>query len=181
MDINEIIGQELAEFARDYDRPRRDFGDRTRVPKVHKFQGKEYAKNRESNDETYELRAKVMKYIYDSKNLVKRVLGYEQPRVNMRVVDWSPERVILQNALACATGHGTGVILIPAATISRKWDKYLKAIVYHEILHATYCVRHDESSPLMHPIISTPPIPDAELDKLFIDHVKKSGKVGKKM
>jgi hypothetical protein len=178
MDINEIISQELAEFARDYDRPRRDYGDRTRVPKTHKWKGKEYAKNRESNDETHELRRKVMQYIYDAKNLVKKAFDYDQPRVNMRIVDWSPERVILQNALACATGHGTGVILIPAATISSgKWERHLKSIVYHEILHATYCVEHDESSPLMHPIITKKPLEGKELDKWFIKHVKESGKV----
>jgi len=178
MDINEIINQELTEFARDYDRPRRDYGDRTRVPKSHKHKGKEYAKNRESNEETHELRRTVMKYIYDAKNLVKKELGYDQPRVNMRVVDWSPERVILQNALACATGYGTGVILIPKATISgSKWERHLKSIVYHEILHATYCVEHDETSPLMHPNISWKPLEGEELDRLFIDHVKKSGKV----
>ena len=178
MDINEIIDQELAEFARDYDRPRRYYGDRTRVPKTHKHKGKEYAKNRESSDETHELRRTVMKYIYDAKNLVKRELGYDQPRVNMRVVDWSPERVILQNALACATGYGTGVILIPAATIAgSKWERHLKSIVYHEILHATYCVEHDESSPLMHPIITKKPLEGKELDNWFIKHVKESGKV----
>jgi hypothetical protein len=179
MDIKEIIDQELAEFARDYDRPRRDYGDRKRVPKVHKAQGKAYATNRESNDETHALRAKVMRYIYDAKNLVRKEFGYNQPRVNMRVVDWSPERVILNNALACATGYGTGVILVPAATISGKWEKHLKSIVYHEILHATYCVEHDDSSPLMHPIITRVPLQGEELDKWFIKHVKESGKVKK--
>jgi len=179
MDINEIIGQELAEFARDYDRPRRDYGDRKpRKPKEWKAGDEVYARNREMGDETYALKKKAMSYIYEAKNLVKRTFGVDMPRITLRIVDYPPESIISRNFLGCATGYGTDTVLIPAPTFEKKYS--LKHIVFHEILHAAYCVPHIESSPLMKPVIGLKPLPDEELNRLFIEHVKESGKIKKR-
>ena len=175
MDIKEIIDQELAEFARNYDRPRRDYGDRTRKPKEWKSCGDIYARNRESNDETHALRKKAMQYIYEAKNLVKKTFGVDMPRITIRIVDYPPESIISRNFLGCATGYGTDTILIPAPTFETKYS--LKHIVYHEILHAAYCVPHIKSSKLMNATISSTSLSDEVLDALFIEHVKESGKI----
>ena len=85
MDITEIINQELVEFARNYDRPRRDYGDRKqRKPKEYKHGDDTYARNREMNDDTYALKKKALKYIYEAKNLVKKNFGVDMLKTALR-------------------------------------------------------------------------------------------------
>jgi len=170
MNIEKIANDVIVEFARDYDRPRRDYGDRPR--RGREYTPKGYIK-KDMNPETYALRRRVIEIIYEAKNLARKELGIDLPRIQARIVDKDPESVLKRNALGTAC-LGTSEIWIPKDTLDSTYYN-LKSIVFHEILHAAYCVPHIKSSPLMSAYYAK--MTDEDINKWFIKHVKESGKV----
>lgn len=120
--------------------------------------------NREMNDETYRLRRIVMDYIYRA----KRLLNGNMPRVDVRIVDLKPEAADKKSALGLAyTGQRS--LFIPARSIEEGYD--LHYIVFHEILHAAFGIKHNERSPLMQTYYRNDLSPE-EIDRLFLKHVR---------
>ena len=114
------------------------------------------------NDETYKLRKAAMKYIYMAKDLLKKN-GIDMPRISIRITDTTPENhQILGSALM-----NKKYIWIPAKSIEGKYD--LHEIVFHELLHAVYGVRHDESDLLMGKYHKGS-LGAAKVNKLFLKH-----------
>ena len=149
---------------------------------LHEAKGKKYKgkrkdkfqayghKNRDMNPETYKLRRAVMDYIYRAKKL----LGGKLPRINVRITDLSPEKVL--KGVMGAAEMGGNTIWIPATSITHGYD--LQHIVYHELLHAAFDIPHIPSSKLMSATSDLKKFtsPD-KLDDMFVKHLKEVGKV----
>jgi len=177
--VNEEIDN-LTERERRYRRRKRDPQRQPRVGREFKIGDATYAKSLASSDRTFAMRKEVTNYVYEARDLVKNHFGVTPPRVTYRIVDWTPNEVIkMDNAIGCATAMGSRVILIPASLFGEKAMTgiiYLRHIVFHELLHAIYCVHHDNSSPLMQPSLPKKKLSDEEMDKWYIKHVEESGK-----
>ena len=100
-------------------------------------------KNRKMNSDTYSLRREVMAHVYEAKRLVPSL-----PRVNVRITDLIDKH---GTELGRATMGGPCTVWIPASTVARE---DLRHVVFHEILHAAYGVKHDSTCPLMAPRVS---------------------------
>lgn len=122
-------------------------------------------KNKEMNDNTYALRRKVIELIYEAKELVPTL-----PRVDVRICH-------TDKTGSCILGVGRmkqNVIWIAEESISSDWVN-LRHVVFHELLHAVYGIKHDEKCPLMkaqHHL----GLNKAECHKHFMKWVKKSTK-----
>jgi hypothetical protein len=108
-------------------------------------------KNKDMNSSVYELRKKVMGYVYEAKELA------ELPRITIRVTENH------QTALALAEMKGNIIWVTEQAVSSSEFD--LRTIVFHEILHAVFGVDHDESCNLMKSMHT--PLTKQECHKLF--------------
>ena len=102
--------------------------------------GKKYttkkAKNLKMNDEVYSLRRKVMELIYEFKTIV------EIPRVTVRIIEETG------NILGLGSMDERICVWIPQGVANAPKD-HLREIVYHEIGHAVFKLKHDEKCPLM--------------------------------
>lgn len=152
------------EGRRDYQRRDRNDMD---ISKWNDPHGQSYGNNRDMNNDTYKLRRMVMDYIYRAKKL----LGGDMPRVEVRIVDFSPEAV--RRGVAGLGAMGGHIVwfsgkFLEVTLEDPKWKNYLQELVYHELLHALYAVPHIESSPLMSSRLSPKPIPPEEADAEFI-------------
>lgn len=130
-------------------------------------------RNLKSGDDTYKKRRKVIEQIYDAKKLAKSI-GVELPRIEARIVENDPNTVKAQhlnNAVGIARMN-TNQIWIPENTLVGQYQPYLKEIVFHEILHASFGIQHDENCPLMRSKLGQP-IPDNIVNELFLKHIKK--------
>jgi hypothetical protein len=116
-------------------------------------------KNKEMNEATYKLRRRVMELIYEIKDLA------DIPRVEVRITD-DHERV-----LGLGTMSGTPVIWITERAITAS-DFDLRTVVYHEVLHAVFHIKHDEKCPLMKATHS--PLSKGEAQKHFMKWVKRA-------
>ena len=178
MDIVKIIKEEindLSERERRYNRRERDPNRQPRVGREFKDGDATYAKSLPSGDRTHAMRKEVTNYVYEARDLVRKNFGVTPPKVTYRIVDWTPNEVIaMDNAVGCATGLGSRVILIPASTFG-KYKQYLREIIFHELLHAIYCVPHDDNSPLMRPRLEKVPLSDTEMNEWYVKHVEESG------
>lgn len=117
-------------------------------------------KNKKMNDSTYALRKRVMSFVYEAKKLDPSL-----PRVSVRITDDH------QRHLALAT-VGKKEIWVTEQAITKP-DFDLRTIVFHEIVHACYGVRHDESCILMKSIHK--PLSKSECEKAFMRYVRKGG------
>jgi hypothetical protein len=115
-------------------------------------------KNLQMNDAVYKLRREAIKYIYEAKELC------ELPRITVRITE-NYNRIMGRALLK------DNVIWIPKRSIEDKHD--LRAIVYHEILHAVWAVPHNKNCPLMSPYLQN--LSKQQADKLFIKYAKKYG------
>jgi predicted metal-dependent hydrolase len=95
-------------------------------------------KNLEMNDQVFELRQKVMKYVYDAKEL----LGGKMERVEVRIVE--NEDGTAARASRSRKKH---------ISITMKACEYspavLKRVVFHELVHTLTGFGHDEKCKLM--------------------------------
>ncbi len=115
--------------------------------------------NRAMNNDTYKLRRAVMVYVYEA----KRLLGGNMPRVDVRITDPKDSR-----ELGAAYMRGNS-IFIPANTVVRN---DLRAIVFHELLHAVYGTQHVNKCPLMNPSVMNPT--HGQVTKLFLKYANRS-------
>lgn len=95
-----------------------------------------YAPNKKMNNEIYSLRRNVMNLIYEFKTIV------EIPRVTVRIIEETG------NILGLGSMDDRVCIWIPESVANASKD-HLREIVYHEIGHAVFKLKHDESCPLM--------------------------------
>lgn len=110
--------------------------------------------NLKMNPQTYKLRQDVMRYVNRAGEIVEGL-----PRVNVRITDNHP------TALACAD-MGEGRITIWVSKNAVNQQAKLKYIVFHEILHTAFGVRHsDDPKSIMHPTYHY--LSDAEIEKQF--------------
>ena len=117
-------------------------------------------KNKKMDDQVFTLRRKVMDHVYFAKRLL-RMHGIDLPRINVRITNDHPDRII------GAAYLNSNCIWITEKPISN--SNKLKWIVFHEILHAAYGVQHDGNCDLICPEYKV--IPEAKIDRLFVDHV----------
>ena len=98
------------------------------------------AVNLEMSDAVYALRKQVMDFIYEANEVVKL------PRITVRIAEPNESQVLGVGRL------GECIIWITPRAIAN-YD--LRAIVYHEIIHAVYSAEHNEKCPLMCSTTST--------------------------
>ena len=92
--------------------------------------------DRDMNKATYALRRRVMKFIYQAKAIVP-----DLPRVEVRISD-------MKNCAGLGW-YNTNVIRIDAKHTKETRSVVLKRIVYHEIGHAVFGLKHDSKCPVM--------------------------------
>jgi predicted metal-dependent hydrolase len=100
--------------------------------------------NLKMNDSTYNLRRKVMGYIYEAREIL-----VDMPRVEVRIVE-NEGRV-----LGTATLGGVKHISICERTLGKS-DDYIRTVVFHELAHTLFDAQHNESCPLMSSTIGSP-------------------------
>ena len=116
-------------------------------------------KNRESSQETYELRRKVMNLIYEA----REVVGKENwPRVTIRICED-------KKGGALGVGRmGQNIVWINEITVSGDCAKYLREVVYHELCHALWAIEHNEKCPLMSSTLGgNKPLTKAQCQRIF--------------
>ena len=121
-----------------------------------RFEASHYS-NKQMNPNTYKMRRDVMAYIYEAKKL-----DPSMPRVDVRITEDHRE------ALATARMSDKIIWVSERAVKSGKFD--LRTIVFHELLHAVYGVKHDSLCPLMKPIHT--PLTRALVHKNFKKHLE---------
>lgn len=112
--------------------------------------------NKKMNQDTYILRQEVMKLIYEAKQLVPSL-----PRITVRITHDH------QSILGMGRIGGNQIWISERAISCNEFD--LRAIVFHEILHAVFSLPHDNSCPLMKPVHS--PLSKKEAQNHFIKWV----------
>ena len=96
-------------------------------------------KNFEMNADVYKLRRQVIELIYEAKRGKVNL-----PRISVRIGEQKPKH---KNVLGCATMNGNQMWITKDA-IEMGIDA-LRNVVFHEIGHAVFNLKHDESCPLM--------------------------------
>jgi hypothetical protein len=182
MNIVEIIDQELTEMIK----RGKNLHWTGRNPKGKIETGKQaFARERDMNPETYALRKQVMNYIYRAKKLLREKFGYDLfdfQRIRIIDADTSVfvayEGKYVQNLFVGCASTGGNEIYIPANSLDGKYD--VQGIVYHELLHSAFCMKHDPETVLMSPYVpALGKYSPEQLDEELIKEVIKSGKVKK--
>jgi valyl-tRNA synthetase len=115
-------------------------------------------KKMEMSKEVYRLRRKVIDLIREAKELVPTM-----PRITVRITD---NHV---TTLARATMKRNYIEVSERAINSSSFD--LRTIVFHELVHAIWGIKHDENCPLMKPIYK--PLSKNDAKRLFLMYAKK--------
>ncbi len=125
--------------------------------------------NKKMSPEVYKLRRIVMNYIYEAKKL----LNGNMDRVEIRIVDLSPEN-IRQGTLGYAF-MGDHIVWISEHILTdKKFKPFLKEIVFHELLHANYNIGHNKINMLMSPYMPKIPTPSIEVDREFLEQIERA-------
>ena len=98
-------------------------------------------KNKVMNKDTYQLRRKVMSFIYEIKNIVP-----DTPRVDVRITDSHDTD---SNAKIVAQARLKDKVIWISDYIINKPENVFRNTVYHEMLHAVYGIGHDNDCPVM--------------------------------
>lgn len=96
----------------------------------------EMNENLEMNDDTYELRSRVMSFIYEAKEVV------DLPRIDVRITKPT-------EGLRGEAHMGNDTIWIGANIVREMSDRNLRTTVYHELLHAVLAIPHRTDCPIM--------------------------------
>lgn len=98
----------------------------------------------EMTNDLFIQRRRVIQMLYDA----RKIINQDLPRIKVRIVDFEEEKNTL----------GQCYINKDFITISKdlsNWDDdYLRHVVWHELAHAYFNAKHDETCPLMHPNIN---------------------------
>jgi predicted SprT family Zn-dependent metalloprotease len=92
------------------------------------------------NNETYQLRRKVMNLIYEAREVIGK---QNMPRITIRICENSG-----RGSLGVAR-MGQNIVWINERTVTGDYKGYLREVVYHELCHALWAVEHDENCKLM--------------------------------
>lgn len=113
--------------------------------------------NLKMSDETYKLRRKVIDYIYEAKRIYPRL-----PRITVRITE-NDDKI-------------AGLALVGGNTIWITSDYVAKrGVVFHEILHACFGVRHIPGCPLMAGKGGSAFLDDDTANKLFLRYARVYG------
>ena len=123
-------------------------------------------KNLKMNDEVFALRREVMGYLYEAKNLL-RAEGIQMPRVEVRITDNTGEC-----GHAAGMGRMGGNIIWISTMCLNKWNKHVRLVVFHELLHAVLGIHHDENCPLMKSHFDVKPLSNKVIDENFVKYFK---------
>ena len=107
----------------------------------------------------YELRRKVIALVYEAKALVPTL-----PRLTVRIT-YNHESILAMAKIS------RDYIEVSDQAINRS-DLDLRTIVFHEIIHAVFGVRHDEKCPLMK--AHHTPLPKDRVHSLFLKYAGKA-------
>jgi hypothetical protein len=113
-------------------------------------------KNKRMNNEVYQLRRKVMNFIYEARDMA----GDKFRRIDVRITEGKHNKKVL----ACAWMENDA-IWVDENTAADKSEDDLRQTVFHELLHALLGVEHDEKCPLMRSVHKS--ISRKEQDKHF--------------
>lgn len=117
-------------------------------------------KNLKMNRDVYSLRRSVIAIIHEAKELVPSL-----PRIEVRITEDDDK------TLAFAYLNKNIIRVSQRAITDKEFD--LRTVVFHELCHAVFGVRHIEECPLMKPIHE--PISKARARKLFQGYAKRAG------
>lgn len=112
----------------------------------------EMNENLEMNDDTYELRSRVMSFIYEAKEVV------DLPRIDVRITKPT-------EGLRGEAHMGNDTIWIGANIVREMSDRNLRTTVYHELLHAVLAIPHRTDCPIMKN--PSEPLPKQMADKIL--------------
>lgn len=112
---------------------------------------------KEMSPAVYQLRRKVIDLIYEAKKLVPTL-----PRIMVRITENH------ETTLAMATLKRDYIEVSERAVNCGDFD--LRTIVFHELIHAVWGVRHNESCPLMRS--HHKPLPKEDVHRLFLQYSK---------
>ena len=125
-----------------------------------KNKNSKYLTNKKMNNEVYKLRREVMNFIYEAKNLL-RDNGVSMPRIDVRITENDPE----------VLGVGRlkdNIIWITQAGVDCDYD--LRALVFHELVHAVTGFGHDSKCYLMCPSMKPGAMSKAKIHKAFLSY-----------
>ena len=123
----------------------------------------EYLKNKKMSPEVYKLRRVIIDMIYEFKKII------DLPRITVRVTeDGEAEE---KNTMGVGTMDNRVVIWIPEKTLKRSEDT-LREVIAHEIGHAVFKLRHDNSK-MMNSTINYPAMTKQEVFDWFKSLKKK--------
>ena len=122
--------------------------------------------NLKMTNEVFALRREVMGYLYEAKNLL-RTNGVQMPRVEVRITDNNGER-----GDAAGMGRMGGNIIWISTMCLSTWNKHVRLVVFHELLHAVLGIHHDEKCPLMKACFDLKPLSNEVIDENFIKYFK---------
>ena len=114
-------------------------------------------KKKEMSATVYELRRNVIALVYEAKELVPTL-----PRITVRITDNH------ETTLALATMKRDYIEVSERAISCTDFD--LRTIVFHELLHAVWGLRHDETCRLMK--AHHEPLPKEKVHQLFLKYAK---------
>ena len=110
-----------------------------------------------------------MNYIYEARSLVKNP---HFPRITVRIADFlMSDDITHYSFVGLASMGGESKIWIPKNFILKNPTR-LREIVFHEILHAVYHVKHIPQSILMSSNLTSKSRSNEEITKLFQSHIK---------
>jgi len=104
-----------------------------------------YGSNKTMDKDTYNLRRRVMKHIYEAKNAIEKS-GRDFDRVTVRIT---------QDTIHSVLGfsrRGDYIIWVPEETVNEP-EELLRYVVYHELLHGNYDIGHNDLNFLMRPVL----------------------------
>lgn len=117
-------------------------------------------KNLEMNDQVFAFRRKVIALVYEANKLVPNL-----PRVEVRIVENEG------NTLGVAH-MGVKHISIMRSVVADN-DDILRHVVFHELVHTLFGVRHNKKCPLMKALVDIPATKQ-ECHDLFKKYAKQS-------
>lgn len=134
--------------------------------KKHKRLVSKTLKNLKMDDEVYKLRRNVIELIYEANGLLEANDLPRMPRVDIRITEEGKgdNRFVMGEAQV-----GQKIVWIPASSAKMSQEE-LRVVVYHELLHAVYGMRHDDKCLLMG--ASYRVLKKEKVQLLFLQHVR---------
>lgn len=117
-------------------------------------------KNLKMNDQVFALRRKVIALVYEANRLVPGL-----PRVEVRIVEDDG------NTLGVAHMNVKHISIMNKCVADN--DEILRHVVFHELVHTLFGVKHNKKCPLMKALVDVPATKE-EIHQLFKSYAQKS-------